>query len=309
MDPPSSSSPLVVVGALGYDAVTTAQGKVFHDLGGSAVYASLAAGFLAEVVVISRVGADFRQEDRRLLHDRGIRLPYLELDPERPSFRWAATYREAGEARETTRLEPGAFGAFKAAWPQKLQAAAVQMGSISPPMQLRLLASIPDGQPLAFDSFPHWIRDYPREVAQLLRRASFITLNEEEIRLLAETENAEEGALQLFASYQPTALILKRGARGVQVYSREETFALPALEVTPPVETTGAGDSFAGAFLSHWVNSPQTSPQDLREAAAHASAVAAAAVSGPGVRGLLGANAAEFAPAAEGLLAQLQKLS
>jgi sugar/nucleoside kinase (ribokinase family) len=293
--------PLVVVGALGYDEVTTAEGDRFHDLGGSAAYAAVAAAFTAEVVLLSRVGRDFREKDRQLLRDRGVRLDHLEQDFAKASFRWAAVYRDGGETRETTGLEPGAFADFRCRWPGGLQAGAVQMGSIAPPMQRRLLETIPQGLPFAFDSFPHWIEAFPEEVDRLLRRAAFITLNEEEVRLLAGKEDAREGARFLFRKYHPTAVILKRGRRGIHLVGRDAEFSLPALRVQRPVETTGAGDSFAGAFLAKWLEEPVSGPERLRVAAAYASAVAAATVSGTGIQGLLNADPSTFSRPIDGL--------
>lgn len=297
-----SPPPLVVAGALGYDEVTTAEGDHFHDLGGSAAYAALAGAFTTEVVLLSRVGGDFRQQDRQLLRDRGVRLDHLEQDFGKASFRWAAVYRDAGETRETTGLEPGAFADFRCRWPGGLQAGAVQMGSIAPPMQWRLLETMPQDLPFAFDSFPHWIEAYPEEVDRILRRAAFITLNEEEIRILTGKEDAREGARFLFRKYHPTAVILKLGRRGIRVLGRDAEFSLPALRVQGPVETTGAGDSFAGAFLAKWLEEPASGPARLRAAAAHASAVAAAAVSATGIRGLLNAAPSSFSCSADALL-------
>lgn len=302
--PPSrlNPPPLVVAGALGYDEVTTAEGDHFHDLGGSAAYAALAGAFTTKVVLLSRVGGDFREQDRQLLRDRGVRLHHLEEDFGKASFRWAAVYRDGGEARQTTTLKPGAFTDFRCRWPADLQAGAVQMGSIAPPMQWRLLETMPQDLPFAFDSFPHWIEAYPEEVDRILRQAAFITLNEEEIRILTGKEDAREGARFLFRKYHPTAVILKLGRRGSHMVGQDEEFSLPALRVKGPVETTGAGDSFAGAFLAKWLEEPVAGPARLRAAAAHASAVAAAAVAGTGIRGLLEADPSSFSSSADALL-------
>lgn len=50
---------LVVVGSVALDTIETPSGKVCDALGGSAIYASLAASYFAPTKVVGVVGEDF----------------------------------------------------------------------------------------------------------------------------------------------------------------------------------------------------------------------------------------------------------
>ena len=69
---------------------------------------------------------------------------------------------------------------------------------------------------------------------------------------------------------------LKRGAAGARVATPDSRFDVPAAPATP-VDSAGAGDSFAGAFLAYWLETG-----DLRLSATRAAKVAAGTVSGLG---------------------------
>lgn len=78
-----------------------------------------------------------------------------------------------------------------------------------------------------------------------------LLMNEEEATFLTGKIILEE-ALDALLLYAPTAII-KRGSHGAIGKSRGNLIvAVPAVETTV-VDTTGAGDSFAGGYLATWV--------------------------------------------------------
>lgn len=313
----SSSRPAIaVVGALGFDRIHTADGRLFHEMGGSAVYAAIAAAFLARPVLLSRIGRDFSTQNRQLLLDRGVDLRFLQNDEECDSFFWSATYSDQGNTRQTMAMNPGAFAGFRPHWPPDLRVDAIQLGSIPPPVQIELLRSFqiacpheitdpPNATcPFAFDTFPHWIEDFRDEVHQLCAKAAVISLNEEETCLLAGQSDPLAAAGSLFHQFQPEIFLLKQGSRGVVCLSAEHPFHLGAATLDHPPEPTGAGDSFLGAFLSAWDRRHPDKGAALRTAVSFASAVAAAAVRQPGIQGLLSARRGDLHRLAAGLRPQ-----
>ncbi len=86
-------------------------------------------------------------------------------------------------------------------------------------------------------------------VAAVLDKTSVFMPGKSELRMLSGCEDIEEAVKALFATKPLLELIvLKNGKKGCIIYSREERieFGVYAIE---PVDATGAGDSFDGAFL------------------------------------------------------------
>lgn len=99
---------------------------------------------------------------------------------------------------------------------------------------------------------------------------------------------SDDEAETLFSYSQPDAIAdhfldsgaqivaVKRGAKGAYIATPKTRFDLSAA-AAEPVDSAGAGDSFAGAFLAYWVELG-----DIHLAAMHAAKVAAGTVSGLG---------------------------
>lgn len=77
---------------------------------------------------------------------------------------------------------------------------------------------------------------------EVLEKATYFTPNESEFHQLFEEMTISEG----LAKY-PNQLILTMGSKGVYFHDGEKEQRIPAYEVQP-VDTTGAGDTFNGAF-------------------------------------------------------------
>ncbi|MEW9919352.1 sugar kinase [Marimonas sp. MJW-29] len=82
--------------------------------------------------------------------------------------------------------------------------------------------------------------------------------------------------LSHFGDHGARIVILKRGSEGAVMLAGDETITIPAVPVRA-VDSSGAGDSFAGAFLAHFLESG-----DPRNAGHRAAQVAAQTVTGWG---------------------------
>ena len=90
---------------------------------------------------------------------------------------------------------------------------------------------------------------YRDEFMELLRSRMVDVLfaNEHELKSLFATGDFDDAVSSL---RETGALgVVTRGAQGAMVVTREETTAVPAFPVERVVDTTGAGDLFAGGFL------------------------------------------------------------
>jgi sugar/nucleoside kinase (ribokinase family) len=86
------------------------------------------------------------------------------------------------------------------------------------------------------------------DFAALLPWTDYLFLNQEEAGMLAGTEDPDEAARR-FRDRGAGCVIVKMGALGCSVSSAESTFRQRAFQVEV-LDTTGAGDCFAGAFLA-----------------------------------------------------------
>jgi ribokinase len=125
-----------------------------------------------------------------------------------------------------------------------------------------------------------------------LAGVTFFVPNESELRTLtgrpAETlSEAEAAARPLLAAGLPH-VIVTLGARGALWLSAEGAVHIPPLAVTP-VDTTGAGDAFIGAFAHFY-----TEGEEISRALHLAGAYAADAITRPGTQASF-ADAAHFA--------------
>ena len=129
-----------------------------------------------------------------------------------------------------------------------------------------------------WDSQGKWMS----ELAACLPLVDVLFANEDEARMLTGSTDPVKVAAAL-RNCGASTIVLKRGAEGCAVFSDREAFHVPAFPVTA-VDTTGAGDCFAGAWLAATCRG-----LGPREAARVANAVGALVVQTLGaVDGVLG---------------------
>ncbi len=104
--------------------------------------------------------------------------------------------------------------------------------------------------------------------------STFITPNEVEIKSLTGS-SGKEGVNKLF-SLGASNVIVKMGESGIRYYGKEGEFEIPAFKVDS-VDTTGAGDTFNGAFAA-----AISSGSSLKNALVFAEAAAAISVTRKG---------------------------
>ena len=78
----------------------------------------------------------------------------------------------------------------------------------------------------------------------------------------------------------PSYVVVKKGEHGAFLFSRKGVFIVPAYPVRKLVDPTGAGDSYAGAFMGYLARAGRVTEGLMREALVHASAVASFGVEG-----------------------------
>lgn len=86
-------------------------------------------------------------------------------------------------------------------------------------------------------------------IHEVLQNTSIFLPGKSELKTLAGEQEIERAVATLFAAHPGMEIIaLKNGKKGCIIYTREEQFSF-GIYAIPPVDATGAGDSFDGAFL------------------------------------------------------------
>ena len=119
----------------------------------------------------------------------------------------------------------------------------------------------------------YWIARKPDLVLEVLRRVDVALLNEEEARALAGESLLVRAADRLLEQ-GARSVIIKKGEHGALLYTRKSIAIIPAFPIRKVVDPTGAGDSYAGAFMGYLAREGRVTEKILREALLNASAVA-----------------------------------
>jgi len=277
---------IVVVGSVALDTVETPAGKVVEALGGSATYFSLAARHYAPVSVVAVVGTDFPTEHIELLRSREIGLNGLSVEPGE-TFRWSGRYSENLNECVTLDTRLNVFGAFRPQLPESCQNEdVVFLANIDPDLQLDVLRQTRKPWLTAMDTMNFWIQSKRDRVVEVMRSVDVVLINEGELRQLTGIHNLIAAARELLA-LGPTALVLKKGEHGAVALMDGAYFGVPAYPLEVVRDPTGAGDSFAGAFVGALARDGQLTSDSLRRAVVRGSVVASYAVEDFSVRRLL----------------------
>jgi len=241
---------LVVTGSIGIDTVKTPYGVSENCLGGSAVYFSMAASFFGAVRLIGVIGADCPFDLAEVFAGRDVDLAGLEVRQKSKTFRWKGTYKEDMDERVTDLLELNVLAEAAPAVPDAYKDSQfVFLANTSPALQLELLEQIQGPVFVAADTMDCWIEREPDDLKLLLKKIDCLVINDEEARLLAAESNLIKAAKKVL-KMGPRVVVIKKGESGsITRDANGEIFILPAYPARQVKDPTGAGDSFAGAFM------------------------------------------------------------
>lgn len=117
-------------------------------------------------------------------------------------------------------------------------------------------------------------RSLAEVIGPVLLRSAVLLPGEAELRLLGGAPSIQACVRSLFENPKLEIIVLKRGKAGATIYTREQTFDVPAFPVKE-VDPTGAGDCFDAAFLCGLLDGKPL--QDCGRIAAAAGSLNAAA--------------------------------
>ena len=265
---------MVVVGSIAFDSIETPRGGIERALGGSAVYASIAASYKTTVKVVGIVGEDFLDEHRAVLEDRGIDCAGVETVKGGRTFYWKGRYGVDPNERETLVTELNVFRDFRPVLPEGWEETEwLFLANIDPELQLDILNQC-SGDPFAgCDTMNFWIENKPEALQKVLEKVDLLFVNDSEARQLTGRSNLYRAAREII-SMGPEIVVVKKGEHGAFLMTGDRIYIAPAFPLEDVLDPTGAGDVFAGGFLGSLAASGDINENNLREALVYGTILA-----------------------------------
>jgi sugar/nucleoside kinase (ribokinase family) len=272
------------IGHVSIDQIENPQGVRIQP-GGAALYAAMAATTLLEnITLVSAVGKDYKFTDvLSLFNSKHVRTFNM------PSTRFSIKYKKRGET-QYLKTNIGAGSKITASSiPTKLLAAnsVVHLSPMTPTKAIKIFEKIRRDSPKANISINTWInyikqsRRNRATLKNLALEADFFILNESEAKALTQTDSIST-ALRLLKAKM---FIITLGELGAIINGENTGIQMiPALNVPLKnvVDTTGAGDTWCGAFLAAYKLT-----QDLMKSVTIASIISSIKCSGWGLKKLV----------------------
>ena len=279
---------ILIIGSIALDTIENNRGKREDLIGGSTTYATVAAGRSVPVNVVGVIGNDFPDEGLKIYQRYANSLVDLQCK-EGNTFRWGSRYGENMDSRETLFTDLGVFSDFSPRLSTvNKNVSNVFLANIHPSLQLSVINQMAGKPLIVTDTMNLWIETTKNELLEVLKKSDILLINESEAELISGTNNIDRSAVQL-QGLGPSTVVIKKGSSGAVLFHGEEKVSIGAYPVKDVIDTTGAGDTFGGGFVS-----ALASGGTFRDALIKGSALASICVEGFGVESLLLVNLEEI---------------
>ncbi len=289
---------IIAVGSLAFDSIETPVGSVERIVGGSLTHFSNAARFYSKPMLVGIVGNDFNEKNRKFLEENATSLEGVMTLSDEKSFFWKGHYTDNFDEAITDITELNAFAKFNPVVPASYLSqkdTILFLANIQPEIQKTVADQCSNARLKILDTMNFWITSARESLERAFEVVDGIIINEGEALMLSGEQNVLAAAQKLF---RPNFkfVILKKGSNGVMIFGRDYLVTLPAYPLSDIIDPTGAGDSFAGAFVSYldakkWFDPSQ---EQVKEAGVFATVAASFSVQGFGVQGLASVSKADL---------------
>jgi len=271
----------LILGSVALDTIETKYGKAENLLGGSATYATIAAGLYGDAIPVGIVGDDFPKDGLDIFEKFSKNLKDLDQQPG-GTFKWGGKYHENGDDRDTLFTDLGVFENFNPSiHTSNKNASWLFLANIHPSLQLSVLEQCTNAPLVVTDTMNLWIDSTPEELKKIISKTNILLINESELHLLTKEQNVDKSIKEVL-SMGPEKLIVKFGSKGAKCFSENENIAVGVYPVKKVIDPTGAGDVFGGGFISGLVDG-----LSIKEAMLRGSALASFCIEDFGVKKLL----------------------
>lgn len=151
----------------------------------------------------------------------------------------------------------------------------LMLGNLAPSVQMEVINQLPNRPKLVvLDTMNFWMDIALDDLKAVLEKIDVLTINDEEARQLSGEYSLVRAAKKIF-TMGPKFLIIKKGEHGALLFNQDnEVFFAPALPLEDVFDPTGAGDTFAGGFISYLAKSNDISFENMKRAVIVGSAMA-----------------------------------
>ncbi|KKC32813.1 carbohydrate kinase family protein [Devosia psychrophila] len=254
--------------------------------GGDALYATLAArSWLPATELVAPIGNDLPAHVIERIGACGLSVAGM-ARRDLPTLHNRVAYEANGDRTWTLYASEEAFDVLSPL-PADIPVAfgnarAFLILAMTLPAQRRLVTTLKASRSaiVALDPQEDYIFGNEADLRAMIGQVDIFLPSAEEVRRLLATEDWSAAA-RSFAALGPRLIVIKLGTDGCLVYDavNDVEFTVPAYPGAQVVDTTGAGDSFCGAFMAAYLQDPA----DLRGAARAGAVAASFTVGGYGV--------------------------
>ena len=287
---------LLIVGTLAFDGIETPFGKVEKILGGSATYIGISASYFNKAAnLISVVGGDFLETDIKLLKEHGLNCQGLEIMTEEKTFFWSGKYHTNMNFRDTVETQLNVLEKFNPKVPNSYQDCKfLMLANLMPSLQLRTIDQLKTKPKLIVtDTMNYWMDNCLEDLYKVVSNTDVLIINDEEALQLSKKDDLIE-ASKIIQKMGPEFLIIKKGIDGAVLFNQDRSFSCPAFSVKKCVDPTGAGDTFAGAFIGFLNQLDDVDFDHMKEAVVNACAMASFCVEDFGVNNMIGKSKSDI---------------
>jgi len=265
---------LIVTGSISIDTIDTPTGSVQEVVGGSSIYFTAAASFFGPVRLVGAVGEDFPDEFVDVFHQFGVDVAGLERRKGSKTFRWHGRYHDDVNMRDTINVELNVLTEALPPIPDAFKDSEyVFLAVTHPDNQLKLLDAFPQRKLVVADTIDLYINTARGQLLEVFKRIDGLIVNDSEAQMLTGEPNAVVAAEKLIG-FGPKFVVVKKGQHGAILMHPDGVCVLPAYPAKTVIDPTGAGDSFAGAFMAYLTQKDDTSFDSLRSAMAYGTVAA-----------------------------------
>jgi sugar/nucleoside kinase (ribokinase family) len=246
---------LVVAGKLAIDELAIMNHHYQSVLGGSAAHCALAAATVGcSVAVVATIGTDFPSEFIYQLRAKKVDLSGVDQREGRSPW-FQASFAPDGLMKDYAfRFGVGNQISLRTFRKRVSQAEAVHLGILPPHLQRKLLQGANRYECIrSMTTIAHQLKQHRERILPQLPLLDILFLNAEEAQILSDETNTA-GAIEELGRQVPL-VIVTQGDEGCLINNQGSVLQVPGIPIPQPVDFTGAGDSFAGAFLATYLQS------------------------------------------------------